>query len=158
MITVDYNQQPIVCSGIDWIESKSVAEFSTEAGTYDMLVSFSGIEHSGLGRYGDPINSDGDIEAINQMHRALAPGGYLLLAIPTTDSTRVQGNAHRVYGPDRLAQMIENFDFMGRVWDGYVLGGWGDIDALPKLFSIRSEMDVATWQFQNVLILRKSAN
>jgi hypothetical protein len=51
VITVDYNP-PIVCSGIDWIESNSVPQFSYEAGTYDLLVSFSGIEHSGLGRYG----------------------------------------------------------------------------------------------------------
>jgi hypothetical protein len=51
VITVDYNE-PIVCSGIDWIESKSVPQFSNEAGIYDLLASFSGIEHSGLGRYG----------------------------------------------------------------------------------------------------------
>jgi hypothetical protein len=84
---------------------------SAEDGAYDTLVSFSGIEHSGLGRYGDPINPDGDIEAMADMHRALAPGGYLLLAIPTYASYQVQGIQHRIYGPERLAQMIENFDF-----------------------------------------------
>jgi hypothetical protein len=62
-------------------------------------------------RYGDPINPDGDIEAMVDMHRALAPGGYLLLAIPTYASYQVQGIQHRIYGPERLAQMIENFDF-----------------------------------------------
>jgi hypothetical protein len=99
---------------------------------------------------------DGDIEAMADMHRVLAPGGYLLLAIPTSAATNVHGAAHRVHGPERLALMIENFDFMGRVWDGHVFGGWNDIDALPKLFSVLRDISpVRTWQFQNVLILRK---
>lgn len=59
---------------------------------YDLLVSFSGIEHSGLGRYGDPVNPDADIEAMAQIHRALAPGGYLLLAIPTADRLIIEAN------------------------------------------------------------------
>lgn len=158
VVTVDYNE-PIVCSGIDWIESKSVAQFSTEVGTYDLLLSFSGIEHSGLGRYGDPINPDADIEAVAQMHRALAPGGYLLLAIPTSThtNTQVPGNPHRIYGRDRIVQMIEHkFNFLGRVWDGRVFGGWDDVESNPGLFS--RSVEVAIWQFQNVLILRKPRN
>ena len=155
VVTVDYNE-PIVCSGIDWIESKSVPEFDTEFGTYDILVSFSGIEHSGLGRYGDPINPDADIEAMAQMHRALAPGGYLLLAIPTAASYFIEGDAHRIYGRDRLVQMIEHrFNFLGRVWDGHVFGGWDDVESVPRLFSTRDETNIPKWQFQHVLILRK---
>ena len=138
--TVDYNE-PIVCSGIDWIKSKSVSEFSTEVGKYDLLVSFSGIEHSGLGRYGDPINPDGDIEAVAQMQKALAPGGFLLLAIPTSATSSVQGDAHRIYGRDRLVQMLEyRFSFLGRVWDGHVFGGWDDEEAVPRLFSTSGEI------------------
>ena len=156
VITIDYNE-PIVCSGIEWIESKSVPSFGDEVGTYDLLVSFSGIEHSGLGRYGDPINPNGDLEAMEQMHRALVPGGYLLLAIPTGDNGGVRGgNAHRIYGPDRMAQMLEHFEFIGRVWDGQVFGGWEDVDSTPRLFSTGHEIiPLPFWQFQNVLILRK---
>ena len=156
VITIDYNE-PIVCSGIEWIESKSVPSFGDEVGTYDLLVSFSGIEHSGLGRYGDPINPNGDLEAMQQIHRALVPGGYLLLAIPTGDNDYIEGgNAHRIYGPDRMAQMLEHFEFIGRVWDGQVFGGWEDVDSTPRLFSTGHEIiPLPFWQFQNVLILRK---
>jgi hypothetical protein len=109
VITVDYNH-PIVCSGIEWIDSKGVAKFSSEDGTYDMLVSFSGIEHSGLGRYRDPINPDGDIEAMADMHRALAPGGYLLLAIPTSAATNVHGDAHRDFQYESIHHLTFNND------------------------------------------------
>ena len=155
VVNVDYNE-PIVCSGIDWIDSKSVDQFSTEVGNYDLLVSFSGIEHSGLGRYGDPINPDGDLEAVEQLHQALAPGGYLLLAIPTADRLKIEGIFHRIYGPDRFAQMIQHkFDFVGRVWDGRVFGGYNDVDIAPGLFQEHPEMALKQWQYQNVLILRK---
>jgi len=156
VVTIDYNE-PIVCSGVSWIESKSVSTFATEVGVYNLLVSFSGIEHSGLGRYGDPINPNGDIEAMDQMHAAIAPGGHLLLAIPTTEQTIVAGNWHRVYGPDRLTQMFgTKFSFVGRVWDGKVFGGWSEVESIPRLFPNHSELNgILDWQFENVLILQK---
>ncbi|KAL3779581.1 hypothetical protein HJC23_005093 [Cyclotella cryptica] len=156
VVTIDYNE-PIVCTGIPWIESRSVAQFGAEVGLYDLLVSFSGIEHSGLGRYGDPINEVGDIEAMQQMHKALAPGGFLLLAIPTAHESKVAGIYHRIYGPDRLAWLLENrFAFVGRVWNGHVLGGWSDVLSHPKLFPKQNELDVpADWMNQHVLILQK---
>ena len=156
VVTIDYNQ-PIVCAGVPWIESKSVPQFGTEIGAYDLLVSFSGIEHSGLGRYGDPLNEVGDIEAMQQMHKALAPGGFLLLAIPTAHESKVAGIYHRIYGPDRLAWLLDNrFAFVGRVWNGHILGGWSDVRTPPKLFPKSDEFDViADWMNQHVLILQK---
>ncbi|MCX6800005.1 MAG: DUF268 domain-containing protein, partial [Candidatus Falkowbacteria bacterium] len=37
------------------------------------------VEHVGLGRYGDPVNPDGDLLAINELKRVLAINGYLLI-------------------------------------------------------------------------------
>jgi hypothetical protein len=54
------------------------------------------IEHIGLGRYGDPINSDGDIIAINELKRVLAPGGNLLVVVPI-GMPKIIFNAHRIY-------------------------------------------------------------
>lgn len=156
VVTIDYNQ-PIVCAGVPWIESKSVSQFGNEIGVYDLLVSFSGIEHSGLGRYGDPLNEVGDIEAMQQMHKALAPGGFLLLAIPTANESKVAGIFHRIYGADRLSWLLDSrFAFVGRVWNGHILGGWSDVNTPPKLFPKSNEFDViADWMNQHVLILQK---
>lgn len=54
------------------------------------------IEHVGLGRYGDPLDPDGDLKAIAELTRVLAPGGNLLFVAPV-GRPRVIFNAHRIY-------------------------------------------------------------
>ncbi|HTI80190.1 MAG TPA: DUF268 domain-containing protein [Acetobacteraceae bacterium] len=61
------------------------------------------IEHIGLGRYGDPLDADGDLKAIRELVRVLAPGGNLLVVAPV-GRPRVQFNAHRIYDHEQLAR------------------------------------------------------
>jgi hypothetical protein len=61
------------------------------------------IEHIGLGRYGDPLDADGDLKAIRELVRVLAPGGDLLVATPV-GRPRVEFNAHRVYDHEAFAR------------------------------------------------------
>jgi SAM-dependent methyltransferase len=62
-------------------------------------------EHVGLGRYGDPIDPLGDVKAMNELRRVLAPGGLLLFVVPTGRS-RVVFNAHRCYS---YQQVVDSF-------------------------------------------------
>jgi len=55
------------------------------------------IEHIGLGRYGDPLDPDGDLKAMKELQRVLAPGGTLLLVVPLAGTPRIRFNAHRLY-------------------------------------------------------------
>lgn len=64
------------------------------------------IEHVGLGRYGDPIDPDGDIKAISEMKRVLAVGGNLLFVVPV-GKPRIEYNAHRVYGYEQVLEYFE---------------------------------------------------
>ncbi len=59
------------------------------------------IEHVGLGRYGDPIDPDGDLKAIAELIRVLAPGGSFLFVTPV-GAPRIQFNAHRIYSYDQI--------------------------------------------------------
>ncbi|KAL7488685.1 hypothetical protein ACHAW6_015998 [Cyclotella cf. meneghiniana] len=152
VISVDYNI-PIVC-GVPWIESKSEASFDSEVGVYNLIVSFSGIEHYGLGRYGDPIAKSADFKWMKRIHKALAPGGFLLLAVPTAATSYVVHNFYRVYSHGSLTRLLKGFEFIGRVWDGHVFGGWPDTDTYPKLFPRRGELEL-DWKYRNVLILQK---
>lgn len=54
------------------------------------------IEHVGLGRYGDPIDYDGDIKAARELARVLTLGGTLIFVTPV-GTPRIEFNAHRIY-------------------------------------------------------------
>ncbi len=59
------------------------------------------IEHIGLGRYGDPIDPDGDIKAIAELKRVLAPGGCLLFVVPV-GKPKIDFNRHRIYSYEHI--------------------------------------------------------
>jgi|WetSurMetagenome_2_1015567.scaffolds.fasta_scaffold01139_14 hypothetical protein len=54
------------------------------------------VEHVGLGRYGDPIDPAGDLKAMAELSRVLAPGGNLLFVVPI-GRPKLMFNAHRIY-------------------------------------------------------------
>ncbi len=54
------------------------------------------VEHIGLGRYGDPLDPQGDLKAINELKRILQPNGDLLFVTPVGRS-RIEFNAHRIF-------------------------------------------------------------
>lgn len=66
------------------------------------------IEHIGLGRYGDPLDPQGDLKAINELKRIVQPGGDLLFVTPVGTS-RIEYNAHRVYNFEQVMQMFAPF-------------------------------------------------
>jgi hypothetical protein len=66
------------------------------------------IEHIGLGRYGDPLNYDGDLNAAKELNRVTAPGGHLMIVVPIGHESKIQFNAHRIYRYDDLLKMFPN--------------------------------------------------
>lgn len=69
------------------------------------------IEHVGLGRYGDPLDPDGDLKAMRELRRVLAPGGDLLFVVPV-GRPRVQFNAHRIYAFDQVIQAFADLELV----------------------------------------------
>lgn len=59
------------------------------------------VEHVGLGRYGDPIDPEGDLKAINELKRVLAVGGNLIFVVPIGKSV-LRFNAMRIYSYDQI--------------------------------------------------------
>lgn len=82
---------------------------------FDAVVSYSSVEHSGLGRYGDPLNPWGDLVAMGQAWCLTKPGGRSLLAVPFDDAEDVLVfNAHRIYGPVRWPHLTANWQVGSR--------------------------------------------
>ncbi len=59
------------------------------------------VEHIGLGRYGDPLDPDGDLKAIAELIRVLFKGGSLLLVTPV-GHPKIRFNAHRIYSYEQI--------------------------------------------------------
>jgi SAM-dependent methyltransferase len=68
------------------------------------------IEHIGLGRYGDPIDPNGDKKACTELSRVLAPGGSLLFVTPVGKEAVIQFNAHRIYTYDLVKQLFPDLE------------------------------------------------
>ncbi|MCX2575932.1 DUF268 domain-containing protein [Pedobacter sandarakinus] len=66
------------------------------------------IEHIGLGRYGDPIDPDGDLKALSELKRVCAVGGNLLLVVPV-GMPKIVFNAHRIYDPSYIKDQMDGF-------------------------------------------------
>jgi hypothetical protein len=79
-------------------------------GLFDAVVTFSSVEHSGLGRYGDALNPWGDVLEIARAHCVCKPSGSLVIAVMTDDGNdALQFNAHRVYGDVRWPYLASNW-------------------------------------------------
>lgn len=83
-------------------------------------MSISNFEHDGLGRYGDPIDPNGDMRAMSEMQALVKPNGFLILGVPVARDA-VVWNAHRLYGRVRLPLLLRGWSidaFVG--FDGQV--------------------------------------
>ncbi len=69
------------------------------------------IEHIGLGRYGDQINPNGYDEALLELQRVVAPGGYLILSMPVGEE-RVEFNAQRVLDPENCIKKLTEMELV----------------------------------------------
>ena len=118
--TVDYN--PIE-SRVRGLSCKTVREYEHADVTYDAAFSISSFEHDGLGRYGDPLNPEGDLDTMRTLRGKLRPGGLLYLAVPV-GADQLVWNAHRIYGRLRLPlllsdwEMVDSFGFSPELFDG----------------------------------------
>lgn len=69
------------------------------------------VEHIGLGRYGDPVDPEGSWKAARELARVLAPGGRLLIGIPTGQE-RVAFDAHRIFDPQTTREMFSGLELV----------------------------------------------
>jgi SAM-dependent methyltransferase len=91
----DFRPAPVQLDGL-FVGAADLTQLHFPSDSIASLSCMHVIEHIGLGRYGDPLDPDGDLKAISELVRVLAPGGNLLVATPV-GRPRVEFNAHRVY-------------------------------------------------------------
>ena len=94
----------------------TVEEYNSNPIKFDCALSISSFEHDGLGRYGDPLNPNGDFEAMNNMKKTLEKDGLLYLAVPT-GVDKLVWNAQRIYGKIRLPLLIKDWELISTYGD-----------------------------------------
>jgi len=67
------------------------------------------VEHIGLGRYGDLMDPNGDLKAIAELKRVLAPGGSLIFVVPI-GRPRIEFNAHRIYSYNMILDYFSDLE------------------------------------------------
>lgn len=130
----DFRPAPLVLDGL----TCGAADLTALPFADDSIASLSCmhvLEHIGLGRYGDPINANGDLVAVRELARVLAPGGDLLVAVPV-GRERVQFNAHRIYDHQRLISYFDGLELTefalipdGPAPDGYIAADTTTVNA-----------------------------
>lgn len=115
--------------------------YASHKATIDVAFSISTFEHDGLGRYGDPLHPDADLDAMHRVLSLLKPGGLLFLTVPIGPDV-VVFNLHRRYGSIRLPLLLYGWEVVRKI-------GWDE----------RKLTEKASWMqsFEPVFVLRKPA-
>ena len=107
--TVTMVEYQRVTSEHEKLKTMTVEEFENSAEMFDSAISISSVEHSGLGRYGDAFDPEGDIKSMKVLYDRLKPGGLCFLAVPM-GLDQILWNAHRVYGKIRFPMLIDGWE------------------------------------------------
>ena len=115
------------------------AQVADHSVLFDGMVTFSSLEHSGLGRYGDQLNPWGDLVTMARAWCVVAPGGRAIVGLPMAGKDLVCMNAHRMYGPVMLGHLFSNWDVV-----------WAEAQDFAKF-----PTDCNSWMFQPITVLEK---
>lgn len=110
--TIEYNK---ITTDDSRIAVLTVDEYNQNPKKFDILLSISSIEHDGLGRYGDPLNPNGDLEFMAMAkQKFLKEDGRMILAVPMGKDC-LAWNAHRIYGPRRFPLLIQEWNVIDSI-------------------------------------------
>lgn len=105
----DYRPASLVLSGLR-SERADLTKLFFADNSIASLSCMHTVEHIGLGRYGDPLDYEGDLKAIGELVRVLAVNGNLLFVVPVGKKAIIQFNAHRVYTKEII---VDTFKSLG---------------------------------------------
>ena len=102
----DYRVTNLSLNGLDCGYS-DLTDLGFSDGSIESLSCMHVIEHIGLGRYGEPLDPNGDLRAFKELNRVLSPKGSLLLVVPIGMPV-LQFNAQRIYSFNQIADIFSD--------------------------------------------------
>lgn len=104
----DYRPANLVLSNLK-SEKADLLSLPFQDNSLESLSCMHTIEHIGLGRYGDPIDPNGDIKAINELKRVASKNGNIIFVVPV-GKPRIMFNAHRIYSYEQIISYFSEFE------------------------------------------------
>ena len=114
LLTVEFGEIKSEHPQIETMVPKKFTErfLNGEIEQFDFGVSFSSLEHDGLGRYGDVLNPIGDLQTMAKMLSVIKPGGFFFIGFPLREKDEIAFNAHRYYGVLRLPKIMAGWKYI----------------------------------------------
>ena len=120
---IDIRPALVSFPGVHYVED-DVCRHPFPSGYFDVAISLSTVEHIGLGGYGNAKpDEQGDLHALQAVHRALNPGGRLILTVPF--GKRGDTGWYRVYDHQRLEDLLARSGFKTETEDYWRAQGIG---------------------------------
>ena len=108
---IDFRPAELGLSGLI-SEAGTLMQLPFHSNSVESLSCMHVVEHVGLGRYGDPLDYDGDIKAARELSRVVATKGSLLFVVPISGQARIQFNAHRIYTYEQVIALFPELDLV----------------------------------------------
>lgn len=129
---VDIRQISVSLPNLNFIKG-NILDIPYEDNSIQSLSSLCVLEHIGLGRYGDEIDPEGTLKAVNELKRVLSVGGCLLISLPVDAKDKIYFNAHRAFTRGGIIKMFdglklieEKYQYGYQLYDNYdPLKGFG---------------------------------
>lgn len=143
VVFIDYRPLRARVSGMTSIGA-SILELPIASGVVASLSCLHVAEHVGLGRYGDPLNPRGTLQAARELSRVLAPGGNLYFAVPV-GKPRLCFNGCRIHSADTICRYFSDLNLVefsgvhddGRFVEEVVITEFNDSDYACGMFWFR---------------------
>ena len=107
----DFRPASLVVEGLECDSCDLTSPFF-DVGCYASVSCMHVVEHIGLGRYGDALDVNGDLKAIENLKNSVLVGGDLYFVVPCGQPS-IHFNAHRVYAVESVCNYFKDqFDLV----------------------------------------------
>ena len=107
-VSVDVRPISARLEGLETVSASALALPFADA-SIPCLTTMCVLEHIGLGRYGDPLNPRGTVDAVAEISRVLAHGGVVVYSVPV-GSAQLEFNANRRFYLEEARSLFDGWD------------------------------------------------
>ena len=115
---------------------------------FDAMVTYSSLEHSGLGRYGDSLNPWGDLITMAKAWCVMKPKGRALVGVPS-GLDKVIFNTNKNYGRIMNSHLFANWDVVHSEFQEL------KVDTLGFDIRVFCNDDSVFWCYQPITVVEK---